>query len=93
MLASDIIHNFFKHYEISFLKQTLFIFRQRRNGGERGREKSMCGCTLVPPTGDLACNPGMWPDWEPNQRPFGLQADILSTKPHQPGLSIIFNAY
>ena len=25
------------------------------------------------PTWDLACNPGMRPDWESNQRPFGSQ--------------------
>ena len=24
----------------------------------------------LPPTGDLARNPGMYPDWESNQRPF-----------------------
>ena len=25
------------------------------------------------PTGDLACNPGICPDWESNQQPFGSQ--------------------
>ena len=30
--------------------------------------------SCAPPTGDLACNPGMCPDWELNQRPFGSQA-------------------
>ena len=39
----------------------------------------------VPPTGDLAHNPGMCPDWELNQRPFGLQAGTQPTEPHQPG--------
>ena len=39
----------------------------------------------VPPTGDLAHNPGMCPDWESNQRPFGSQAGTQSTEPHQPG--------
>ena len=39
----------------------------------------------APPTGDLACNPGMCPDWESNRRPFGLQAGAQSTEPHQPG--------
>ena len=29
---------------------------------------------LEPPTGDLACNPGMCPDWELKLRSFGLQA-------------------
>ena len=35
---------------------------------------------------DMAHNPGMCPDWESNQRPFGSQATTQSTEPHQPGL-------
>ena len=38
----------------------------------------------MPPTGDLACNPGMCPDWELNGQPFSLQAGAQSTEPHQP---------
>ena len=38
-----------------------------------------------PPTGDLARNPGMYPDWESNRGPFVLQANTQSTEPHQPG--------
>ena len=49
----------------------------------------MCGCLCAPPTGDLACNPGMWPDWESN---FGSQASGQSTEPHQPGLILFFNS-
>ena len=45
----------------------------------------MCGCLLSTPTGDLTSNPGMCPGWELNWRLFGLQADIQSTEPHQPG--------
>ena len=30
----------------------------------------------VPPTGDLACNPGMCPDRESNQQPFDLQPSL-----------------
>ena len=44
----------------------------------------------VPPTGDLAHNPGMCPDWELNQRPFGLQACAQSTELHHPELRILF---
>ena len=45
-------------------------------------------------TGDLACNPGMYPDWESNQQPFGSRAGAQSTEPHQPGLtSTIFNSW
>ena len=40
----------------------------------------------TPPTGDPAHNPGMCPDWEPNQWPLGSQAGTQSTEPHQPGL-------
>ena len=38
---------------------------------------------MCPPTGDLALNPGMCPDWESNQWPFGLQNSIQPTVPHQ----------
>ena len=40
----------------------------------------------APPTGDLAHNPGMCPDWESNPRPFGSQARAQSPELHQPGL-------
>ena len=33
----------------------------------------MCGCLSHAPTGDLAPNPGMCPDWESNRRPCGSQ--------------------
>ena len=43
----------------------LFIFRERGREEEREGEKHQCVvATWVPPTGDLACNPGMCPDWE-----------------------------
>ena len=37
---------------------------------ERGREEEKHQCVVaprMPPTGDLACNPGIWPVWELNQ--------------------------
>ena len=37
------------------------------------------------PTGDLAHYPGMCPDGELNQKPFGLQASAQSTEPDKPG--------
>ena len=45
----------------------------------------MCGCLLSTPTGDLAHNPGMCPDWELNQQLFDPQASAKSTESHQPG--------
>ena len=38
------------------------------------------------PTGDPAHNPGVCPDWESNQQPFGLQAGAQSTELQQPWL-------
>ena len=45
---------------VTLLRFYLFIFRQR--GREEGREGEKHQCVVAshtPPTGDLACNPGM----------------------------------
>ena len=69
----------------------LFIFRERGREGERKGEKYACVvASHVPPTGDLAGNRGMCPDWESNQQPFGSRAGAPSTEPHQPELESIF---
>ena len=65
----------------------LFIYRQGGREGEREGEKCQCvvaSCTT--PTGDLACNSAMCPEWELNCWPFGSQASAQSTEQHQPGL-------
>ena len=62
------------------------FFRERRREGEREGEKHQCVvASCAPPTGDLASNTGMCPDWELNQRAFVSQAGAQSTEPHQPG--------
>ena len=44
---------------------------------EREGEKYQCVvASRMPPTGDLACNPGMCPGWEENWWPFGSQCSI-----------------
>ena len=73
---------------ISF-KDFTYLCLHRGEGRERGRETSVCGCLSWTPTGDLACNPGMCPDWESNWRPFGSQAGTQSPEPPQPGLHIL----
>ena len=51
---------------------SLFIFRERGREGESEGEKHQCMvASHVAPTRDLACTPGMCPDWESNWRPFG----------------------
>ena len=69
----------------------LFIYRVRGREGEREGEKHhRVVASSTPPTGDLAHNPGMCPDWGSNMGPFGLQAGAQSTEPHQPGPHNLF---
>ena len=67
-----------------FLKKDfiyLFIFRERQREEEKEGEKYQCVvASRASPTGYLAHNPGMCPDWESNQRPFGLQAWAQSSQ-------------
>ena len=58
----------------------------RREGEGEGEIHQCVVASHVPPTGDLACKPGMCPDWELNQPSFGSQAGAQSTEPHQPGV-------
>ena len=55
------------------------------------RERNRLLASLTPPSGDLARNPGMCPDWGSNQQPFNLQDDIQLTELHQSGLTFDFN--
>ena len=73
----------------SFFKRLylFFLFLDREEGRERGKHQCVVA-SHVPHTGELACNPGMCPDWELIQQPFGSQASAQSTEPHQLGLKI-----
>ena len=63
------------------------LFSERGEGREKVKERNISVWLPLPPppTGDLACNPGMCLDWESNRGPFGSQASTQSTEPHQPG--------
>ena len=76
----------------AFLIFFRFYLLERGEGREKEREeKHQCVvASSTPPTGDLAHNPGMGPDWESNQWPFGSQAGTQSTEPHQSRLSMCF---
>ena len=45
----------------------------------------------MPQAGNLACNPGMCPDWELNQLPFVLQASIYWVTPARAQIDNIFD--
>ena len=60
---------------MGFLKKDfIYLFILERG---KGREKHQCVvASCMPPIGNLACNPGMSPDWESNQQNFGSQARL-----------------
>ena len=79
-------------WTLFFLFKILFIYRGGAGGRKSKRnidvqEIHWCVASHMPPTGDLAGNPCMCPDWESNWWPFGSQASTQSTEPHQPGLN------
>ena len=82
------LKNIFNFY---FFKDFIYLFLERGKGGRKGEKHHCVVASYMPPTGDLACNPGMFPAWESNRQPFGLQAGTQSTEPHQPRRNIILN--
>ena len=74
-----------------FIYLFIYLCLDAGREGEREGEKHQCVvASHVPPSGDLACNPGTCPDWKSNQQPFGSQVGTQSTEPHQPELFIYF---
>ena len=68
-------------------KDFIYLFLERGKRREKEGEKHQCVvASCASPTGDLARNPGMCPDWESNQRPFVSQVSAQSTEAHQSGL-------
>ena len=66
-----------------FLK---ILFLERGRVGERlGEKHQWVVASHMPPTGNLACNPGMFPNWGRNWQPFDSQAHAQATELHQLG--------
>ena len=55
------------------IKEFIYLFLKRGREGEKGEKHQCVVASGVPPTGDLACNPGIFP-----------RLGIKSTKPYQP---------
>ena len=67
-------------------KDFIYLLLERGEVREREGEKHQCVvASHMLSTGDLPHNPGVFPDWESNWRPFGLQPGTQSTELHQPG--------
>ena len=75
-----------------FMYVCIYLFLDRGEGREKEGEKHQCVvASRVSPTEDLARNPGTYPGWELNWRPFGLQAGTQFTELHQPAFAHFFN--
>ena len=78
-------HTSCSRWKIFFKRFYLFV--------ERGREGEKHQCVVaspVPPTRDLARNPGMNPKLGMEPATLWFTAGTQSTKPHQPGLKLKF---
>ena len=65
-----------------FLKKILCLCIFRKKEGDREGEKHQCVvASCIPPTGDLAHNPGMCPDWKQNQDPL-VRRPVLNPWSH-----------
>ena len=88
LVFKKFLESLFIYFNLRFFLKILFIyFLERGEGKEKERKRNINVWLLLvhPLQGNLACSPGMCPDWESNQRPLGLQAGAQSTKPYQPG--------
>ena len=78
-------------------KDFIYLLLERREGRKEERERNInvpeihgWVASHTPPAGGLACNPGMFPAWESNREPLGLQASAQSTEPHEPHQAGLF---
>ena len=65
-----------------FKKYFIYLFLERGREAVREGEKHHCVvASSTPPTGDLACNPGMCPDWELSWSPL-IHRPVLNPLSH-----------
>ena len=57
----------------TFTDSFIIYFLERGREGERGEKHQCAVASRTLPTGDLALNPSMCPDWESNQQPSDSQ--------------------
>ena len=63
----------------------LFIIFREGEGEREGKKHQRVVASYMPPTGDLARNPDMCPEWEWNRPSFDSKVHTQSTQSHQPG--------
>ena len=68
---------FFSFWLIEFLKDFIYLLLETGEGRQERNKRNISVWEMhqsvasrTPPTGDLACNPGMYREWELNHWPF-----------------------
>ena len=82
-------------FNISFFKDLIYYLFLEKGRREKEGEGHQCvDASYTPATGDLACNPGMCPDWESNCDPLVCSL-ALNTLNHtsQGKIKWIFNKH
>ena len=74
---------------ILFFKDFIYLFLERGEGRERGRETSACSCFSWDPYWVPGLQPRHCSGWELNWWSFGSEACVQSIEPRQPGLRIL----
>ena len=64
-LAYNLLWCFLKYFILLFFKDFIYLFSEGKGGKEGGKHQCVVA-SHAPPTGDLARNPGMCPDWKSN---------------------------
>ena len=89
---ASLVLSLISKYTYVFFTILFIYFLERGEGREKERERNIN--VWLPLTYPLL---GTWPttqactlDWESNWQPFGSQAGIQPTQPHQPGLYLYF---
>ena len=66
----SIITRILSSQRFPFFKDCIYLFLEKGKGREKERERNInVWVSHAPPTGDLAHNPGLCPDWESNPQP------------------------
>ena len=68
----------FFFFSFNFFKIFIYLFLERWKGKDKEKDRNInvwlpLACPLL---GNLACHPGVCPDWESNLRPFGSQPTL-----------------
>ena len=81
------VNNYYYYYYY-FFKKILFIFREGKGGWKRGKHQCVVA-SWVPPTGDLARNPGMCPTGNQTRDPLVCRSALIALSHTSQGILLL----